>query len=235
MLYGSVQVGVEDRSVSGVALTLRPGPVVRGRAEFDGTASRPVQNQWASISVDLEAANGAAPLLRVMAPGQFAPDAQFKSQSLPPGAYFVRIASPRPGWAVKNILADGVDVMETPLDLTSDVTNVVVTFTDHAATITGNVAGSTASATVLLFPANHDAWTNYGRASRRFVSARASNGAFTFAAPPAGSYYLIAVADEDASDWQDPLVLEKLTAIAEHIDVKDGETMTKSLTVRKIR
>jgi hypothetical protein len=235
LVFGYAPVSVDDRPVSGVTLTLRPGPVVRGRAEFIGTGTRPEPAQWSSIRVDLEAANGASPEIRVMPPGQFSADATFTSQSMPPGSYFVRVFGPPAGWWVKSITADGRDVMETPLELASDVSNVIVTFTDQPETVSGTVAGNDPSTAVLLFPAEHDKWTNYGRTSRRFASARLSSGAFTIPAPPPGTYYLVAVGDEDSADWQDPAVLEKLALVAERVEVKDGESLTKSLTVKKIR
>ncbi len=113
--WASQHVIVNDRAVGGVTLTLRAGPRVHGRAEFDGAAPRPSQEQMTSTRVTLESVSGAGPELAVMpAAGLFASDGQFTAESQPPGEYFVRVSHPPPGWSVKSVTADGRDVQDQP-------------------------------------------------------------------------------------------------------------------------
>lgn len=231
----SQSISVSDRAVTGLALPLQPGPRVRGRAEFDGASSRPTSDQLSNVRISLEPLSGAEPELRVMAPGQFSLDGQFVSASMPPGNYYVRVANAPPGWSVKSVLADGRDVSELPLDLRTDVGGIVVTFTDHAARIAGAVVGNT-PATVVMFPVNRDAWMNYGKTSRRVASVRATaTGAFSMAAPPTDDYFIVAIGEQDAGDWQNPATLEKLAAVAERVQVRDGENLQRELTIKRVR
>jgi hypothetical protein len=91
-------------------------------------------------------------------------------------------------------------------------------------------------ATVLLFPADKTHWTDYGSLSRRMISARvASNGKASINAPPDGLYFIVAIPEEDATDWQDPAFLTRLSAIAKQITVRGADTPPFTLRVEKVK
>ena len=50
---------------------------------------------------------------------------------LPAGRYRVRVPNSPAGWMFKAAMLNGVDVSETPFDLTRDVTDLVLSFTDR--------------------------------------------------------------------------------------------------------
>jgi hypothetical protein len=60
-------------------------------------------------------------------------------------------------------------------------------------------------------------------------------GKFTLPAPPPGEYFLVAVSDEQASDWQNPAFLEKLAPFADRINVSDGQSITRALRTRRVQ
>jgi hypothetical protein len=239
LLSVSQAVTVADRHVKDLALTLRAGGRVTGRAEFDGSASRPTPEQWRAASVALELANGQSSF--AIFPGQFTADGQFATPSTWPGRYLIRAGAAPPGWTFKSATYQGRNVSETPIDIaTADLEDVVITFTDHPRKIDGSVQvpqGQTgAGVVVLLFPVEPAGWTDYGRSSRRVRRVRASpTGTFTVASPPDGEYFLIAIPDEQAADWQNPALFTTLGAIADRIHVREGQSMTHALTLRRVQ
>ena len=63
-----------------------------------------------------------------------------------PGRYRVRVPNSPPGWMFKAATLNGVDVSENPFELTRDVTDLVLTFTDRWSGIGGLVQGTGATA-----------------------------------------------------------------------------------------
>jgi hypothetical protein len=240
LYFANETVSVNSQPVKGLTVTLRPGVRISGRAEFEGTTPRPAPDALPRIvGISIENANGYTP--RNAPSGRFAADGSFKSASLLPGSYVIRPAAP-PGWAVKTVNAGGRDITERAVDITADLSDIVVTYTDHPGQITGTVApasgnsGSLEHVSVVLFPADREGWSNYGAASRVFVVSRAkSTGAFTLTAPRPGAYFIAAIPDDQLADWQDPATLAKLAAVAKSIDLRDGESPVVPLAVRSIR
>jgi hypothetical protein len=237
LLWASQSVTVSDRNIEGLNLTLSVGPRVTGRVQFQGAAAQPSSAALAAMSVSLEPANGLS--YRSVYPGRLTPDGQFATPSTWPSRYLVRASAP-PGWTLASATYQGVDVSETPLDLTTDVEGVLLLFTDQTGTITGAVepdpGGTAVGAAVLLFPSDSAAWVDYGRSSRRVREVPVGpKGTFTLPTPPAGDYDLVAIPDEQAADWQNPAFLSRVSAIADHISVTPGQSITHALHVRRVQ
>ena len=116
-----------------------------------------------------------------------------------------------------SVTLDGKDVTDRVLDLQSDATSFVVTYTDRASKVTGTVTDArgapSATAVVLAFPVDQQRWSGYGASPRTLKSANTTaSGVYTFAHLPPGDYYLIAVENADADGWQDPSRLEALAS-----------------------
>jgi len=245
LLFSDQPVVVSDRHVRQLTITMRIGARVNGRAEFDGAAPRPTPAQLQAAIVRLEPARGVPTMMGSPVPQDFMSfsgltvEGQFTTAAVPSGRYLVRPTVPN-GWMLKSAMSQGRDISETPIDLTADLDGVVITFTDRATKIEGTVEGldpkSSAGATVLLFPADANGWVDYGRTSRRVRSVATSlSGAFDIPAPPDGDYFLVAVPDEDAADWQNPAVLRKISAIADRVQVRDGQALTRNLKLRRVQ
>jgi hypothetical protein len=145
------------------------------------------------------------------------------------------VAGSPKGWTFKSAIHQSRDLSETPFDLAADLDRVVITFTDRSFTLSGGVTGAAAGGvTVVLFPTDPARWIDYGRTSRRVASVTASsNGAFSLPAPPAGEYFLAVLPEDDADDWRDPAVLQKIAATADRIQVREGQNLTHALQVRR--
>ncbi|MEO8484621.1 MAG: carboxypeptidase-like regulatory domain-containing protein [Acidobacteriota bacterium] len=241
VLYVDQPVSVGGRNVTDLALTLRSGARVGGRAEFEGTAPAPTDAQWNNMRVTLDAADGRSSIpaggFDNTPSGRFGADGTFKIPRSVPGRYLLRVAGVPSGWTLKGASLQGRDVAEQAFDLTQDTSDVVVTFTDHASKIEGAVqtgGAAQVTAVVLIFPTSTAGWTDYGQGGRRVNSTTARSGRFTLPAPPAGDYFLVAVADDDATDWQSPAFLAKAAAVADRVSVRDGAPLNHDLTLKRI-
>jgi hypothetical protein len=169
--------------------------------------------------------------------GRVDPNGSFSTMGVPPGKYFLRAANAPQGWTFRGATAGGRDVTDTPLEIESnDVGGVTLTFADQIAELKGTVAPASGAgdpaASVIIFPAEREGWVNYGSNPRRLRSVRAdTKGAYTISNIPAGRYYVAAVNERMASDWQDPKFLEALANDATQIQVSDGQKLTQSLKV----
>jgi hypothetical protein len=237
LLHASEPVTVGSRHIRDLLVTLRPGPRVTGRAHFDGSAALPSEAEWRAMEDYLEPANGRQEPL--YSPGRFSEDGRFTTPSLWPGRYLIRGGGPS-RWIFKSVTVAGREVGHIPIDITTDLENVVITFTDKKGEITGTVRDpnnpTDVNATVLLFPEDPAGWVDYGRTSIRVTSvSAAANGQFKLGMPPDGGYCLIAIRDEDAENWRNPDVLAKLARSAERIQVRGDTSLTRNLQLVAIR
>jgi protocatechuate 3,4-dioxygenase beta subunit len=237
LLHVSVPLTVSDRPVRGLTLTMSEGPRVRGRIVFEGAAPQLTPEQLQQIAVMPVAANGREN--SSVFPGRASADLQFTTPSLWPGRYLLRATAPG-GWTLHRAMYQGRDISADALDVNADIDNVVMTFTDKTTKLKGTVqvdsGMSVSDAVVLLFPTEQTSWVDYGKDSRRVVSARASeNGAYTLDAPPEGDYFVVAISDADASDWQNPATLTKLASLAERLTVRGAEPPPLALRLRRVR
>jgi len=137
----------------------------------------------------------------------------------------------------KAALLNGVDVSEAPFDLSRNVTDLVLVYTDRWSGVNGRVDGQhAADAAVLLFNADAQSWNDAGPNSRRFRLARPNaTGEFTLTAVPPGDYYVIAVPEDQAADWRAPATLDSLARAATPITIAEGEIRSVVLRPQDIR
>ena len=234
-LWAEVPVTVGTNDVADVEIPLRAGARIRGEVQFSGSAERPTPDRLLAISVTLEPADGrtGTPFLR----GRVESNGTFMTASVAPGKYLLRVAGAPQGWTFRGATAAGRDVADAPIEIeASDVTGVIVTFTDRPTEITGTVTSDgtapEATSTVIVFPADREAWLNYGTNPRRLRNVRADKtGAFSISNLPPGDYLIAAVRESSASDWQNPKFLEALSQNARRVQLADGQKVSQSLRV----
>jgi hypothetical protein len=124
-------------------------------------------------------------------------------------------------------MANGHDIADAPIEMKpgADVSNVVVTFTDHPAELSGTVVDGAGRVTpnfpIVVFSTDRAYWT---LASRRVQTARpSSDGQFKVTGLPGGEYYVCAVTAVDRTEAYDPAFLEQLVPVAFKITIADGE------------
>src|SRR5262249_37270482 len=217
MAWGNTAVGVSNADVQGIALALRPGLEVRGRMVFDGTSAPLTPEQLRQRMMRVQPVGGRGAAAGAAGTGTINPDGTFAITGALPGRYAIITPDwPAGKWRVKSLSADGRDVSDVPIELSStDLANVVVTFTERPAQGSGIVhtprAGADPNAFVVMFPADSRAWgwpTSLHLATARTTS----TGAFTISSLAPGDYIVAAISDDAAANWQDPKVLQTLSA-----------------------
>ncbi|HEX6464065.1 MAG TPA: carboxypeptidase-like regulatory domain-containing protein, partial [Vicinamibacterales bacterium] len=241
-LCAEVPLSVTDRPIDNLVVPLVPGPRITGRVEFEGTLDPPTGAALAGMRIFLDPADGSRLSDRTLAlyTGHPNENGDFATFGVPPGRYVVGLGGPPAGWFLKSVIYQGRDISDAPIELgTKDATGVLITYTDRPSMITGNVTGPRgpdADAVVLVYPIDQDAWAMSGSVPRRMRTARVRpSGDYAVPGLPPGEYYVVAVAEDTLSDWQDPALLQALTRIAQQVQVIDGERKAVNLSAAEIR
>jgi hypothetical protein len=237
--WAAQTIAVGDTDINSLAITVRNGYRLSGKAEFVGTAPQPRPEVIRRMTATLDAAD-ARPLISVtVGRGQFDDNGQLSTYQLPPGRYYLRINTPPPGWTLKGATYNGRDISNVPVMLDRDVTGITVTFTDRPASLSGQVTNASgqpdSSATVLVFPSDSAAWTDTGDFPRHIRAVRVDrDGRYQTVGLPAGDYLVAAIPDEATANWQDAAVLRSLARVATSVTIADGDSKSMSLrtTVR---
>ena len=239
--WAAAPVSADTTDVTGLSLILQTGYSVSGRLVFEGTSPQPTAQQLGRGGVRLVQSQGGGG--RAAAAGNAFvttnPDGTFSGAGFVPGRYSVIPQQwPALKWVVKSLIAGGNDVSDAPIDLAGDVSNLIVTFTDNPAHVSGIVRDASGrpdpNAVVALFPPDPRAWGWPNGIHTKSAPVGAS-GAFTFSNLPAGDYMMVAVPDGWQNTWRDPAVLEKLAPQATRVQLRDGETRTEDLRTVTIR
>jgi hypothetical protein len=232
-LWGSMDITVDGRDVTGLVVTLQQGLTVSGAVAFEGAAAPP--RELTRIRVNLSPVDAAFPGMLQPAAGSVDAAGRFTISSVLPGLYRMIASGAGPGWSLASAVVDGQDSLDFPLEVKPGlpVTGAVLTFSDRQAQLTGTIVNQhgqpAAEQTLILYPADERLWTP---GSRRIRSTRPStDGRFTFAALPPGDYKLVALVDVEPGAASDPAFLQQVDAASTRITIRDGETKTQNLQV----
>jgi len=234
VIWATHPLMVGESDVANVSIIARAGLRVTGRIEIASAAvaaAPPTLGVQETVAFVPAALNASA--LSVVTSS----DRTF-SINLPGARYYTRFEEP-PGWWITSVAINGRDVGDGGFDITEDAT-MVVTYSNDSSRVSGtvrNLQGSAdANATVLAFPTDRQRWSNYGPVPARMGSQRvAASGAYAIANLPAGDYFVIAVADEDTTDWTSPAMLERLSRVATAVTIRPGEKRSLDLRTAEIR
>jgi len=229
-LWARVPVAVGDRDLTDVIVPLRAGARLTGRLQFEGTIEPPDRAILQRIGITLDPIDaGSATRALGLEVGHPDADGGFRTVGVPPGRYVLGITSPPLGqWVLEGASYQGRDIAAQAIDVAeSDLSGVVLTFTDRPATIDGRVQAapdaSGADALVIVFPVDPDAWPSAGGSPRHTWAVRpAPDGTYAIANVLPGEYYVVAI-DRDAIDWADERLLRSLTRAAERLTIGEGD------------
>jgi hypothetical protein len=233
--WASTDIVVGGEDIVGLSLVLQPPLRLTGEVVFEG---RPGFQLPAAMDLTLPLERldsrtaSAVPRLRLEPGGRFTISGILPGRYVAPALAGVR--SPIGGWWLKSIVADGVNLLDGPLDLHGPVTNAVVTLADRASEIAGTLRDAAANplsqAHVIVFAADPQAWFYH---SRRVAAAMTSvDGEYRVMNLPPGDYLAAPGADLHAGEWWDPSVLERLSRGAARIRLGEFEKVRVDVTAR---
>lgn len=230
-------VAVGSTPVANIALAIRPGAHVRGRAEFIGAGERPVGGTRTTMTLV-----PAPPVYR--SPGTLHGSVvngqgQVSFSAVVAGRYLIT-ANSTPPWTLVSVMAGARDLTDRTFDLDADIDDLVVTFIDTPAAVSGSVRVPSGTAddamSVVLFPSDRTRWRDASAAARSFQVTRVSaSGAFTVPAVIPGAYVVAAIPDEDAVDWPDTALLTTLAAAGRTIVVEPRQQLNVALEPVAVR
>ena len=249
--WASEELTVQGRDVADLVLTLRPGMTMSGRIVYEAT-TKAAPTDFSKTGLTLMPAPTGTGLNDLIS--NFAgmsgssmpktnPDGTFTIEGIAPGRY--RLNSPMSmvpiagmpamtgGWTLKSVTAAGRDIADAPIDIKpgTDISNVVITFTDQSTELSGTVIDGAGRVTpdfpIIVFSTDRAYWT---LGSRRVQTARpSSDGRFKVTGLPAGEYFVCAVTMVDRTEVYDPAFLSQLAGASFKITIKDGEKKTVDL------
>jgi hypothetical protein len=237
-LFAETAITVGAANVNGVSLTLQPGARLSGRMVFEG-ATQPAAAQIQRIAVTVQSlagdeSSGITGRTTVDASGAF------QTPGHAPARYLVTATSPGPEWTLASVRIGGVDASDQAFTLGStDVTDVVITFTDKTMTLAGSVrsadGGSDTDASVVVYPADFRTWLTTGMSPRRMATTTTSAaGAYQLRVGIAGDYLVVAVPPEIAPNI-DLDFMARFASSAARVTIATGESKTLPLTVSRVR
>jgi len=238
--WAETRISVVDRPIADLRIPLQRGFRVSGSIQLKGTSPVPVVDRIASLYVGLMPADGTVE--RSNAFVSVDGDGRFTSTGVIPGRYLLQMSGTAllGGWSLASAMYRGVDITDEPLDLNDDVSDIVITLTDHPTQVTGRITVTGApnkDATVILFPTDDRSWTLHGLFPRRMRNVRASpDGSYALVNLPPGPYFVVALNSDETFDyWTDPAYLRKLSAVATRIDVRPSDIVTQDLVTKRVR
>ena len=223
-LWGSEVVELNGADVPNLVITIGPGASVSGRVVFELGGAQPLDLAAVAASVVMRPSAG-------IPPARVAADGAFTIAGVDPGRYRLSVSLPaasRGPWTLKSIVSNGRDVADLPLEVAprESISGVVVTLTTRVASLSGTLLTADGAPVpgyyVVVFPSEPSLWAPGSR--RLPAPARSSTeGRFSFAALPPGSYCLAAVTGFDEGGRTDPAYLTALKASATTITLAEGE------------
>jgi hypothetical protein len=237
-LWARLPITVASANIAGVELALHQGSTVSGHVVLDGSGPAPVGLEAANLRLDPVGAS-LLPSPPVQ-PVRLVVDTngRITSASITPGQYILR-AAPVRGWTVESATTGDRDIVDDPIDIRSNIVDLVLTLTDRPlGTIAGSALGDggqpATDASVIVFPASVSQRQDSSAAARRLRAIRAQvNGAFAIAGLPPGDYFALALNADPPAGWQDPLRLEAWEKVATRVTVALEEVQRLNLEVIK--
>jgi hypothetical protein len=235
MAFAVVDVSGADHAME---LQLGPGMSLSGRFVFEGGAQ---PESLAGSQITLAGFQISPGLTVDIFRADASADGTFLAGGLSPGRYLVTAtapgSTPTSGFALKSIVRDGRDLLDSPFELAPGdiLTDVVITFTARPAELTGALLDPAGTPVtdyfIIVFSTDSRFWFP---SSRRIVAVRPNSaGVYSIRNPPPGEYFLSAVTDVEVGEWFDSGFLNALMASSPlKITISEGEVKRQDLRIK---
>jgi hypothetical protein len=237
-LWATQELTISGEDISSLSVGLQPGLRLTGRVTFVDSGGNAVPAEIAARArISLAPAPGG---LAVSSAGQIPrvnSDGSFEIAGVMPGRYRLSAVVP-PGtggstWTLRSSMLGTRDLADGVFDITStDLTGVVMTFTDRTTGITGRLLDTLGRPApdffVVVFSSDRQHWQEGSR--RLPLPVRpATDGTYRVVPLPPGTYYVAAVTDLDPEERYDAAFLEQVAASALALTVGEGELRQQDL------
>ena len=236
--FAAQYLSVNGKDIADLHIRTSAGSRLSGRVRFDGVSTSNPTAEQAKINARLSADVTALPvdLDRAPSSGSLArdrtspADGAFDLRGLT-GPRLIRLVREPAGWMLKSVLVGGIDVTDTPLNFgtqAESLENVEIVLMQRVSELSGRLTdarGRPSSGYVVVFSTDRDRW---GQWSRFVKFARSmQDGSFSVRGLPAGDYHVAAVDRllEGIGEWQDPELLESVSASAVRIALAEGRQL----------
>jgi hypothetical protein len=236
-LWAKEVVVVAGADMTDVVVTIRPGLTVSGRLEFEGASPPLSAERLGQIPILVETLDPRDAVSRV---GRVTADRRFTVEGVPGGEFIIMVPGGSPAWHLKSVTTGGRDVTDRAIEISKDLSDVVLTFTDQATELRGRVTNSSgpdAGAAVLIYPGGGFPLTDlsWNNGSRRFQLIRTDKtGAYTSNRLPPGDYLVAAIPEEASANWINSEFLAQLSGIATAVHLENGEKRALDLSTRQV-
>ena len=215
--------------ITGVVVRMSAGSTIAGRVTFEGGAPpKPGRFELSPVPVDFDLD---LPCGDSDARADVHDDWTFDMRGAN-GPRRLRLIETPAGWMLKSILANGIDVTDTPLMFgTNDqsLRDVEVVLTNHVTEIAGSVTDDRGRASsdyvVVAFAADRTLWYQQSRFLRTRLPER--DATFALRGLPPGQYYVAAIdrgrGIDVAGELENPEFLESLIAQATRITLTEDQ------------
>ena len=229
---GSLSLSVPNGDMSGIVIRMSKGAPVAGRVVWEGTAPRALQPP-ARFRVTAETVDSAGLGGIVVTDVGKEDDFRFNNLS---GSYQLGLALPENlNWRVRSVTFGGDDFTDAPLDLAgrSSIDGIVITMTDKVSNVSGSVADGNGKPVSQYVVVVQPADQKEPRVAARFVrTARPdTNGRFEIRNIRPGRYVATAIEALEEGRQFAPEFQRELQRGAREFSVKEGETLSLSLTL----
>ena len=200
-LFAVYSLQVNGNDVDNIQMALRPGAVLNGwlTVETKRGVKPPVMPQ-ALVRAPFIDGNSFGDALT----GHVRPDLTFALRGLMPGEHQVVIDGLPPGWALKSVIYQGIDITDRKFKVSGreELRDVRVTIAEVMGQAAGVVQNArnlpVANTGVLIFPSTEFFWMRTNRRMRIAYTDR--EGRFTVTGLPTGQYLAVASLAADESD-----------------------------------
>jgi hypothetical protein len=230
--WSEVRVRVAGRSLDGVTMALQAPMIVRGRVEFQGSASPPtITRDIRQFSVELAPAQTTigAGFTRVL----IQPDGTFAARASGPGPFRLRATASAP-WVQTVGMVNGVDTLDLPVPVGPDVDGAVIVFTDRPTALLVRVTDASsrpvAGGRVIVFSEEQRYWS--ARSRRVQLAPIASGGAAVLSNLPPGRYFVAAGPDITANVVITPELMARFKDRAQAFELSVGENTSVDVKIK---
>ena len=237
--FAMMPLSLTDGDIDGLAVTLRQGPRVSGRMEFEGEPPGSRIGVWldsletdTSTAGDPDSVATGLVLVRSVRPGRY----QFRARN---ADRFSSGAAPvSPDWRVRTASAQGHDIVCQPLEVgATDITDVQVTMTRVPSTVSGTVQGveGHGRAVVVLFPVDVERrpTQSYGWSPCVQRGTLGPSGRFQLSDIPDGEYFIAAIDIRRMDEWPAASFLDAISQSARRVSIVTGSPAVVDLRLSR--